>query len=346
MVNSHDPVVVQRDYTTLIHLMHFLDGVFLWEFFTSMKFEWEHLTGKKKFKWTLLLYSWSRICAVGGTICNLIGFNVTHSINCQQWITWNLIFNFASFTCASMLNTLRVIAVWNCNIIIAVLVFGMGLASIGFLVYGVTTVRSGWSTTCYIEKTNQFRNPITVSLFIHIAQLIIMLIGLLRCHRTRSGIVRFLYIQGLMCFLAATLAEIPSAVFVNLNLNDPSNFMFQYFSLYAMVICATRMYRNLISYNMDVHKYSIGPVPEVVSTMRFEMASGPRTATTTCTSTTPSLPSTCIDITHTYVDFKATVPEKRISDRDEEAQLREIPSLTTPPESMSTRDSEGLVWIV
>jgi len=147
-----------------------------------------------------------------------------------------------------------------------------------------------------------------------------------------------------MCFLAATLAEIPSAVFVNLNLNDPSNFMFQYFSLYAMVICATRMYRNLVSYDMDVHKYSIGPVSEVVSTMRFEI--GPRTATTTRTSTT--LPSSCTDITHTYVDseFKATVPEKRISDRDEEAQLRKIPSLITPSKSMSMRDSEVLTWIV
>ncbi|KAH9031889.1 hypothetical protein EDB85DRAFT_1300571 [Lactarius pseudohatsudake] len=56
---------------------------FSWDFFTTLDFEWDYITGRRKFRWTLLLYSLSRLGALGTTICNLVGYNVTHQINCQ-----------------------------------------------------------------------------------------------------------------------------------------------------------------------------------------------------------------------------------------------------------------------
>ncbi|KAI9511214.1 hypothetical protein F5148DRAFT_1281023 [Russula earlei] len=224
MVNFHDPDVIQKDFAFSTHFMHFSDGIYLWEFLTTLRFGWEFITGKRQFKWTFLLYATTRICALGAVITSFVGFNVTHSINCQQWIVWHLIIVYTSLASASVLISLRVIAVWNRNLIVIALTFGMALVNMGFLIYGIATVRSEWSTTsdtCLLENTYKSRDNITVTVSTDIAQLIVMMIGLWRCRRTMtaSGIAQYLYVQGLIWLVVATLAEIPSAVFINLNLN-------------------------------------------------------------------------------------------------------------------------------
>lgn len=285
MVNFHDPAVLKADFIALVNFMHCLDGIFLWDFVTSLGFEWDYITGKKKFRWTLLLYSFSRIGALGNAICNIVGFNVTHQMNCQQWIVWNLILAYTSFACASALIALRVVAIWRHNYVVTGLTIGMWLTNVGFLLYGIITVRSSWSPElhgCALENTFQSRDNITVTVATDFAQLIIMLIGLLRSRQTKYGIFKHLYVQGLIWLAAATLGELPSAIFINLNLNDPWNLMFQNLALFTMQICATRMYRALVNYNMDVHKYSYGP--ETVGDLQFRSQSG-RGETTTASST-------------------------------------------------------------
>ncbi|KAN0141959.1 hypothetical protein V8E53_000421 [Lactarius tabidus] len=248
------------------------------------------------------LYSISRLGAMGNAICNLVGFNVTHEINCQQWITFTLILAYTSFACASALIALRVTAIWRQNYLVMGLTIGMWLINVGFLLYGIVTVRSAWSASareCAIENTFQSRDNITVTVATDVAQLILMLVGLLRSRQTKHGLFRHLYVQGLIWLLAATIGEVPAAVgdpsrearlvfvlpispspyqiFINLNLNDPLNMMFQNLALYTMQICATRMYRDLVNYNMAVEKYS--NVPEFIGGIQR----GLTTASTTIT---------------------------------------------------------------
>ncbi|KAI0270600.1 hypothetical protein BC834DRAFT_967354 [Gloeopeniophorella convolvens] len=280
MTNFHDPAVIQGDALALVKFMHCLDGVFLWDLFTTMGFEWEYLTGKRKYRWTMVLYSLSRLGALGNVFCNLIGFNVTHEINCQQWIIWNLILAYVSFGCASALIALRVVAIWHHNRVVMALTSGMWLTNIGFLIYGVATVRAVWSPDpagCVIENTFQARDNITVTVSTDLAQLTLMLVGLLRSRQTNHGIFRYLYVQGLIWLIAATLGEVPSAVFINLNLNDPWNLMFQNLALFTMQICATRMYRALADFNLDIHQYTRDP--NGVSDLQFRMPNGDAAAT-------------------------------------------------------------------
>jgi len=151
-----------------------------------------------------------------------------------------------------VLIALRVIAIWSSNRFVVLLAIGMCLTNIGFLFYGITKVCSIWSPasgSCVLENTFQSRDNITVNVATDLAQLIIMVVGLLRSPRTK-GIARHLYNQGLIWLAAAMVAEVPSAVFINLNLNDAWNVMFQDFSFFVMVISATRMYRSLVLYDM------------------------------------------------------------------------------------------------
>jgi len=206
----------------------------------------------------------------------------------------------------------------------------MVIVNIAFMIRGTTKFRSIWSPSesgCDLVNTPKSRDNITVTVATDIAQLIIMMIGLWRYRRTGQNIVRYMYIQGLVWLVATTLAEIPSAVFINLNLNDAWNLMFQYFSFYTAVICATRMYRDLINYNMDLLNFCEGPVSE----LRFKTLSMPRTGTAIGTGSTV-LPSTRVNTTIADTEeFEFIVPEKRAPVGDEESQIQKAPSLTSPP---------------
>jgi len=133
MVGLHDPPVFARDYDLVVQLWHLIHGIFLWDYIMTIKFEWEYLTGKRKFQWTLVLYSGIRHSALCSAICSLVFLNVTHRINCQQWVIWTLIFSFTAVTCTSILIALRVNSTWNHNIIIMVFTFGMVLTNLAFL---------------------------------------------------------------------------------------------------------------------------------------------------------------------------------------------------------------------
>jgi hypothetical protein len=275
MVDFQNPAVIKADFFALVNFVHFLVGVFLWDFFTTLDFEWEYITGKRKFRWTLLLYSLSRFGAMGNAIGNILGFNVTHQMNCQQLITWTFIMAYTSFTCALALIALRVVAIWRHNYLVMVLTIGMWLTNVGFLLYGIVKARSAWSSDarqCAVENTFQSRDHITVTVATDLALLIIMLIGLLRSRQTNYGIFRHLYVQGLICLAVATVGGLPSAIFINLNLNDPFNLMFQNLALFTMQICATRMYRELANYNMDIDKFSYEP--EINGELQFGTVSG------------------------------------------------------------------------
>ncbi|KAH9062646.1 hypothetical protein EDB83DRAFT_2520140 [Lactarius deliciosus] len=238
MVNFHDPAVIKADTTALVNFLHCLDGVFLWDFFTTLDFEWDYITGRRKFRWTLLLYSLSRLATLGTTICNIVGYNITHQIHCQQWILWSLITAYTSFACASALISLRVFVIWGRNYPVMGLTIGMWLTNVGFLLYGLVTIHSTWSPSaheCRLENTFQNRDIVTVPVATDFAQLIIMLVGLLRSRQTKNGMFRHLYVQGLIWLVAATIGELPAAIFINLNLNDPWNMMFQYLALFTIV---------------------------------------------------------------------------------------------------------------
>ncbi|PCH35327.1 hypothetical protein WOLCODRAFT_19913 [Wolfiporia cocos MD-104 SS10] len=57
MPNWSSSTELVADADAFTKLMHCLAGVYFWEFFTSLDFEWKVITGKKKFQWPLRLRS-------------------------------------------------------------------------------------------------------------------------------------------------------------------------------------------------------------------------------------------------------------------------------------------------
>lgn len=253
MVDFHNPSVIQNDALAVVKLWHVVDGLFIWEFFITLDYEWSVVRGRRPYRWTIWIYSLTRVCTLIAVALNMLGFDASSPINCQLWVIFELIFAYLAFAAASLLIVLRIIAIWDRNQIAVAIAVSAWSTNVGFLIHGITQLRAVWAPTqgvCAVLNVESSKNNIIVTLVTDVVLLITMLVGLLRLrqHGSMLGLGRLLWRQGLIWLLLATAAEVTPTVFISLNLNDPFNLMFQTPSLIVMSIAATRLYRSLTDF--------------------------------------------------------------------------------------------------
>ncbi|KAM5541942.1 hypothetical protein V8D89_004252 [Ganoderma adspersum] len=105
MVEWQSPDKLTKDGAFFDRFMHSLFRLYLWEFIISLPFDWQYLTGKRKFKWPLVFYFSGQYFL----LFTLIGIPV----NCQALYTYNQIFGNATIGLASITLSLRIVAVWS-----------------------------------------------------------------------------------------------------------------------------------------------------------------------------------------------------------------------------------------
>ncbi|KAI0064418.1 hypothetical protein BV25DRAFT_1914609 [Artomyces pyxidatus] len=236
MVNWQSPSVVAADSLAFVKLLHVLAGLFMWEFFATLQYEWDFVKKRRPYRWTIWIYSATRITALMNVILGLVGFNVTKPIACEVWLIFEFIFAYTAFSLASLLIVLRLIAIWNRNVPISLLAVGVWLVNLAFLLRSVIVARSEWdndSGGCQISDTDDSRINVTVTLITDTVLLTIMIVGLRRQRDHELG--RMLFNQGVLWLCLATISEVPPVVFLWLNLNDPLNIVSKiYFTLPAV----------------------------------------------------------------------------------------------------------------
>ncbi|KAH9969967.1 hypothetical protein BGW80DRAFT_621651 [Lactifluus volemus] len=280
MTNFQDPIVIFYDILAVVKFWHASYGVFLWEFFTTLDFEWSIIRGGRRYRWTIWIYSLTRISTLIVVITDLIEFSALGPINCQVCtlscvctsihlcndsepddpkILGNFEFAFASLSIASAssLIMLRVIAVWIHNKIIVALATGIWVTNVAFLIHGTVRLQGLWrpeENVCVVPNSDITKFNVIVTFVSDITLLIVMLAGLLRLRMGGGGMLdlgRFLWKQGIIWISFAVAAGVPPVVFLILNLNEPFNFMFQIPALIALTIAATRIYRSLIHFSSE-----------------------------------------------------------------------------------------------
>ncbi|KAI9508997.1 hypothetical protein F5148DRAFT_819662 [Russula earlei] len=254
MVNFQDPAVIVKDFIALINFWHVVKGLFVWEFFTNLDYEWSIIRGRRPFRWTIWIYSVARISTLAAVFISFVTLDVTAPINCQVWVTFEVIFSYLGIAAASLLIVIRVVAVWNRNKIVVVIAAGLWLADFIVILIGIARLRAVWfppERTCVVINTHINTPNILFTLVIDILFILIMLVGLFDMRRTEGGtfgIGRLLWNQGVIWLLLATIAEVPPTIFILLNLNGPLNLLFQLPGLVTVSIAATRMYRSLTDF--------------------------------------------------------------------------------------------------
>ncbi|KAH9984717.1 hypothetical protein BJV77DRAFT_952471, partial [Russula vinacea] len=229
-----------------------------WEFFTTLDYEWDVIRGNRPYRWTIWVYSVARVATIMAVILNMIGFDTTTPINCQAWVTSEVFFAYLALVTSALLIVLRVLAIWNRQKVIFVIVTAIWLIDIGFLVNGkyLLQIRSEWSpeaNTCVLPNLETTRPNIIASLVTDVLLLVIMLVGLLRARIGAGafGLGRILWKQGLVWLLLATIAELPPSLgrIHNQLLTPSSTQIIQTPSMIVVTIAATRMYRSLINFS-------------------------------------------------------------------------------------------------
>ncbi|KAN0125627.1 hypothetical protein V8E52_000834 [Russula decolorans] len=224
MVNYHDPDVVLHDNLALSKIWHAMAGLYFWEFVTNLDYEWSVIRRHRPFRWTIWIYSTTRIFTLIAVILSLVGVDDTVQYNCEVKTVFLLFFGYLAIASASLLIVLRILAIWNKKKIIIAIAAGAWGISVIFQIQSVAT---------------------------DVILLLIMFFGLLRLgfhERGVFGLGRLLWKQGVIWVLVATIAEVIPAVFLCVNLNYPINYMFLPPSMVSISIAATRIHRCLVDY--------------------------------------------------------------------------------------------------
>ncbi|KAH9958705.1 hypothetical protein BC827DRAFT_546512 [Russula dissimulans] len=182
----------------------------------------------------------------------MIIFAIDGRINCQLWVTFQLL--------------LAHIAVATASLVVYVIAMGAWVTNLACLIRGIVLIRSVWSpltSTCMSPNSAVTDLNWIVSLSTDTLLLLIMLLSLFRRRYEYDGVSslrRLLWNQGLIWLLLVTIAYVLPVVFITLNLNASFNMMFQTPALVTLSIAATRMYRSLTDFRS--HATSISPPPK------------------------------------------------------------------------------------
>ncbi|KAH9055893.1 hypothetical protein EDB83DRAFT_2316214 [Lactarius deliciosus] len=135
------------------------------------------------------IYSPTRVCTLVAVILNMLGFDASSPINCHLWNIFELILIFAylAFAAVSLLIVLRIFAIWDGNIIAALIAMSAWLTNVAFLIHGLSThclqLRAPWVPVpgvCVVLNIESSKNTAIVTLVTDVILCLTMLVVLLR----------------------------------------------------------------------------------------------------------------------------------------------------------------------
>ncbi|KAI0287047.1 hypothetical protein BC826DRAFT_76840 [Russula brevipes] len=272
MANLREPAAIARIGTeTLSKFWHAMDGLYIWEFLTTLSYEWSAIQRRRPYRWPIWIYSLTRMSALLAVFVDIATFDIVTIVHCHATFVTQFVFSYLSLAAASLLILLRIVAIWNRNKVVVAIAAIIWLTNGAILIQGTVqfrAVRVPERNSCAILDHNGLKHIIVAAFVTDTVLLLIMFLGLLRMRLYGSDTLalgRLMWKQGVLWVLLAVIIEFPPTVFVCLNLNDPLTLMFLRPWLIWMSIAATRMHRALtnfgtsdISYESDQNS---GPSP-------------------------------------------------------------------------------------
>ncbi|KAI0279380.1 hypothetical protein BGY98DRAFT_438463 [Russula aff. rugulosa BPL654] len=274
-----------QDQLIVVKFLHAMSGLYIWEYFTTLDYEWRVIRGRLPYRWTIWIYSAARLAGLVSVILGFVNMDVTTQINCQLWSLFSVLFLCLAAIMASLLIVLRTIAICNRNKVVVMLTFIVWGTSIGFHLHNIALVRSAWDPTqltCGSVQRDSNAIDVIGVIIADTVLLLIILAGLLvmRGHdRGAFGLSRLLWKQGIIWLVLGFAVEAPQLVFTSLHLNDWLHDLFADSSQIIIIIVATRMHRSLVNFASGSSNaaYESPPVSNLTS-FKIKQTSTPSTA--------------------------------------------------------------------
>ncbi|KDQ09989.1 hypothetical protein BOTBODRAFT_503327 [Botryobasidium botryosum FD-172 SS1] len=263
-INWSDPAEVVRDSQVFVKTLIFFLGLYMWEVFFTIGFDWQVITRKKEFKWPMGFYFWCKYSLLLSIIGVNVASNITSEVNCQALYTFNQFAGNTAIGTASTLLMFRTIAVWSKNIYVVVPLCVLSMGQWGIILHGIVTIQSSWSPeamTCIVEGTQPaWINAIYLyTMSFDLIVLILSTIGLL-LSPGRSNLWQLLFKDGIVFFLIAFCSNLFPAVFSLMNLNAAMNIICSVPAATCSTIVACRSFVRLSEFtNKDVYVHTSMP---------------------------------------------------------------------------------------
>lgn len=261
MVNWSDPAEILKDSTAFEKICMVCFGIYMWEFLTTLGFEWSILTGKRSFKWPLIFYFWTRYALFWSLIAIAVALNVTTQINCQSLYTFAQFTGNTAIATASNCFMLRTIAVWQKKMAIVIPLIIISLGQWALFLFGIVSLKAQWVDSADACVVTQASPVVLDAIFLYTMSydfivLVLTLWGLLTTPG-RSGLWSLIFRDGILYFALSFFFNVFPAVFNILNLNPAMNIIVTVPVGVAGTMTATRLVRGLQEFNnKDVYVHS------------------------------------------------------------------------------------------
>ncbi|KZT03776.1 uncharacterized protein LAESUDRAFT_324884 [Laetiporus sulphureus 93-53] len=253
MVDWQSEAEIAQDGVAFGRFMHTLLGLYIWEWATSLDFDWEFISGKRKFRWPMIFYFAGRYFLLFALIGIAIALNVSKPINCQALYTYNQVFGNGAIGLASINLSLRTMAVWSQAWYIVVPLVAIILGHWSLLLHGIL-IKAAWipGSGCTITNTD---NTLLAATFIY-SMCFDFLVLILTAYklafptrrRDQSRIVQLIFGDGLIYFMIAFLANLLATIFMLLDLNAVMSIIANVPAAVCSTIVACRVVRRLSRY--------------------------------------------------------------------------------------------------
>ncbi|KAF8497430.1 hypothetical protein F5888DRAFT_283066 [Russula emetica] len=206
-------------------------GIYIWEFVTTLDFEWSVIRRHQRYRWTIWIYSVSRLFGLVVIIFALVDFYDTSPINCQAWVTSSWTFSaLGGYSLSSILIMLRIFAIWDKSKVIMAISAVIWVINLGFQLAGIIKIRAVWvpaARSCKITNIEICKNFFINLVVTDVILLFIMLAGLLRLRQggTSFYLLHLLWKQGVIWLAIATATGFPPVLLLFLNVNGSLRFL-------------------------------------------------------------------------------------------------------------------------
>ncbi|KAJ8596162.1 hypothetical protein M405DRAFT_849382 [Rhizopogon salebrosus TDB-379] len=260
MVNWESQQEISSDSSIFMKTMHTLIGLYAWEFIVSLDFDWEVLTGKKRFRWPLIFYFAGRYLLLAALVGIAVALDMPSEINCYTLYAFTQLAGNAAVGLASINLSLRTMVIWSQNKWIVAFLVLLILGHWSLILQGVL-LGATWvpGLGCQITYSN---TTILAATFIYSMcfDFVVMCLSAYKLawapvrKGTNGGhtrLIRMLFSDGLIYFFIAFVSDLIATTFMVLNLNAIMSVIFNVPAAIASTIVASRVVRRLTNFQIS-----------------------------------------------------------------------------------------------
>ncbi|KAG9014887.1 hypothetical protein FRB94_009045 [Tulasnella sp. JGI-2019a] len=251
-INWNSPAELAKISSIYAAFVLVLAGVGTWDVLSTLAFDWSIVSGKRKWRWPMLLYFVDRFAMLIHIYAYCVNLNAISYIDCDTVVWMSKITDMIGTCTSSAILALRTTAVWRQKRTVTI---PLALASaVQIILWGQTMrySKSIWNAqrgVCQIIQTSPVPLLVGVWSYTMTYDFAILCLCSFKLWRARGqgGIAGLLLRDGIGYFAATFLTNLVQVILASLALNPIMNIIAVPFTLVVSVIAATTVFRHVFT---------------------------------------------------------------------------------------------------